>query len=303
MKELLLIDANALTHRAFPALPPLTTAEGAPGNALYGVSSILLKVWKENPPEYAAACFDRPEDTYRDVEYAEYKGKRPPTADDLVPQLIAARDLFPHFGIRTFEMAGYEADDLIGTLACAFAEEKEVQVVILTGDRDTLQLVRGEKVVVKMPLKGVSDTITYDEAAVKEKYALLPKQLIDYKALVGDASDNIKGVPGIGPKTATTLLQKYATLEAALASEDSDAEKLRANRAAAEQAKRLVTLQCEAPVGVADIGELEVRNDPTALEEYFLTLGFPSLAKRISEEKKPGKTTKKAPHPSQGSIF
>src|SRR5262245_47910193 len=120
MRTLLLIDANSMVHRAYHALPPMSAPEGAPTNALYGLSSILLKLWREERPDYAAACFDRPEPTFRDIEFKEYKAQRPATADDLLPQIIAARDLFPKFGVPTFELAGYEADDLIGTLATRF---------------------------------------------------------------------------------------------------------------------------------------------------------------------------------------
>jgi DNA polymerase-1 len=309
MKTLLLIDANSMVHRAYHALPPMTNAKGEPTNALYGLSSLFLKLWREEKPEYAAALFDRPEPTYRDVEYAEYKAQRPATADDLLPQIIAARDLFPKFGIAVFEKAGYEADDLIGTLACRFAEEPDVRVVILTGDRDTLQLVRGDKVVVRTPLKGITETLTYTEEVVKEKYGLEPHQLIDYKALVGDASDNIKGVNGIGPKSAVEILTKYHTLEEALKhTHEKPAIKLAGQEAVALQTKRLVTLQCEAPIE-ASLEDLFVRSDDEVLREYFDEYGFSSLVKRllgISEgkaPKKPKPEKKEKPPERQGSIF
>lgn len=304
MKTLLLIDANSLIHRAFHALPPLTTAEGEPGNALYGVSSILLKLWREERPEYAAACFDRPEATFRKEQVESYKAQRPETPDDLLPQIIAARDLFPQFGIRTFEAAGFEADDLIGTLACAFADAPDLRVEILTGDRDTLQLVRGDKVVVRVPQKGISETFTYDEAAIKEKYGLAPAQLIDYKALVGDPSDNIKGVTGIGPKTAQALLQKFGTLDGALARAGDDplAGRLRGHEEVAKKAQWLVTIKCDIPVGVKGIEDLKVDTNEELLGEFFVGLGFPSLAKRLR-----GNGTKevkeKKPATRQGSIF
>src|ERR1700722_7855906 len=213
MKRLLLIDANSIIHRAFHALPPFTGPDGRPTGALYGISAMMLNLWRDSRPDYVAALFDRPEPTFRDKKYAEYKGQRPPTADELVAQIIEARKLFEAFGIKFFEKPGFEADDLIATLAEKFRYEKDVQVVILTGDRDTLQLVEDDKVVVKIFNKGVSDTTIYDEKAVIEKYGLKPNQLIDYKALVGDASDNIKGVPGVGPKTAQELIKKFGTIE------------------------------------------------------------------------------------------
>src|ERR1700690_3183423 len=132
MKTLLLIDANSIIHRSFHAIPPFTAPDGRPTGALYGISSILLKLWREGKPDYAAALFDRPEPTFRDKMYAEYKGQRPPTADELVAQIIEARKLFEAFGIKVFEKPGFEADDLIATLAEKFRYEKDVQVVILT---------------------------------------------------------------------------------------------------------------------------------------------------------------------------
>src|ERR1700722_6968796 len=153
MKRLLLIDANSIIHRAFHALPPFTGPDGRPTGALYGISAMMLNLWRDSRPDYVAALFDRPEPTFRDLKYKEYKAQRPPTADELVSQIIEARKLFEAFGVTVFEKAGYEADDLIATLAEKFRGTKvsgeDLQVVILTGDRDTLQLVAGDKVVVK----------------------------------------------------------------------------------------------------------------------------------------------------------
>lgn len=306
MKTLLLIDANSMVHRAYHALPPMTAAGGEPANALYGLSAILLSLWRDERPDYAAAAFDRPEPTFRDKEFAEYKGKRPPTADDLIPQIISSRDLFPKFGIKTFEEPGFEADDIIGTLACKFADEKDLRVVILTGDRDTLQLVRGDKVVVRTPSKGVSETFTYDAAAIREKYGLGPEQMIDYKALVGDVSDNIKGVPGIGPKTAVEILQKYGGIEKALeATDDKLTAKLRAGQKEAEKSKWLVTLKCDIPVPIEGLEDLAIHADDEILLDYFRGLGFGSLEKRLLSNGEPEKKPKKKalPPSKQGSIF
>src|SRR3989344_2748923 len=137
MRTLLLIDANSLIHRSFHALPPLTNRRGEPVQALYGISSILLRLWREARPDYAAALFDRPEPTFRKKEYAEYKAQRPAAPDELISQIIEAHNLFPAFGIKTFEKAGFEADDLIATLAEKFRYDPDARVVILTGDRDT----------------------------------------------------------------------------------------------------------------------------------------------------------------------
>jgi len=284
MKKLLLIDSHAIIHRAFHALPPLTANDGRPTNALYGVSSLTLKVLRELKPDYVVALFDRPEPTFRKLKYDDYKAQRPETADDLVAQLIEARELFKKFGITVLEAPGFEADDLIATLAKRYAKEKDLQIIILTGDLDTLQLVDGKKTVVMVLKKGVSETITYDKKAVEERYGLSPEQMVDYKALVGDPSDNIKGVPGIGPKTATTLLQKYKSLDGMYKKLDKKEKKyelLKSSEEVAREAKDLVQLRFDAPAEVESLESLVRDDDEERLKDYFGELGFQSLVKRM----------------------
>jgi DNA polymerase I len=299
MKTLLLIDANSIIHRSFHALPPFTGPDGRPTGALYGISAMMLTLLRTAKPDYAAAAFDRPEPTFRDAKYKEYKAQRPVTADELVAQIIEARKLFEAFGVTVFEKAGYEADDIIATLAEKFRGTKvdgegngePLQVIILTGDRDTLQLVEDDKVVVKMFIKGVSDTMIYDEAAVEAKYSLKPNQMIDYKALVGDASDNIKGVPGIGPKTATEMLQKYGTLEKvfeALPGDEKLEKRLGPFKKEAELSKELVILERHVPIEIAEGAEglaaLALRDNKDAIAAYFTTLGSQTLLKRLNSQ-------------------
>jgi len=284
VKTLLLIDANSIIHRSFHALPTLTTPDGKPIQAVYGLSSILLKLWREGKPDYAAALFDRPEPTYREKEFAEYKAQRPAAPSELISQIIEAHNLFPKFGVRTFEVPGYEADDLIATLAEKFRREPGLKVVILTGDLDTLQLVEGEKVIVQTFKKGVSDTAVYNEKAVFDRYGLKPGQLIDYKALVGDPSDNIKGVPGVGPKIASELLKKFGTLDEIYSNVPKDPKlekKLALFRGDAELAKKLVTLERRAPVELNKIEELKVSESGDEIKSYFMDLGFKALLKRM----------------------
>jgi DNA polymerase-1 len=260
MKKLLLIDANSLIHRSFHALPPFTTPQGKPSGAIYGIASILLKLWRDDRPDYVAALFDRPEPTFRDKIYAEYKAQRPPAPDELIQQIIEAHHLFASFGITTFEKPGYEADDLIATLAVHFKEAPDLRVVILTGDRDTLQLVEGNKLVVQVFNTGISDTTIYNETAVIAKYnGLTPAQLIEYKALVGDSSDNIKGVPGIGPKTGTELIKRFGTVENMFEHLAEDAklqQRFGAYKKDAELSRELVILEKHAPI---DMPEIEAR--------------------------------------------
>jgi DNA polymerase-1 len=283
---LFLIDANSLIHRAFHALPPLTSPQGEPVQALYGVASILLKLWREEHPRYAAACFDRPEPTFREKRYAAYKAQRPAAPAELVAQIIEARRLFEAFHIPTFEVAGWEADDLIATLARRLRGTSGGHVVILTGDLDALQLVEDRRIVVRALKTGLSDTVLYDEAAVIARYGLTPRELPDYKALVGDVSDNVKGVPGIGPKTAVALIARFGTLEALLAAAPQDerlAKKLLPHRAAAVLAKELVTLRDDAPVVVKALEELAASLEMNAARAYFEKLGFRALLKRLDE--------------------
>ena len=316
MKKLLLIDANSIIHRSFHALPPFTTPEGKPSGAIYGLASILLKLWREERPDYAAALFDRPEPTFRDEKYAEYKAQRPPTADELISQLIEAHKLFNAFGIMTFEKPGYEADDLIATLAEKFKTLPDVRVVILTGDRDTLQMVEGDKLVVQTFNKGVSDTTIYDEAAVTEKYGLAPNQLVEYKALVGDSSDNIKGVPGVGPKTALELIKRFGTVKEMykqlddVAADGDGLAKLREKfgpfRKEAELSEMLVTLERHAPIGMPLIEDLVPAEGTGTAAAYFEKMGFSTLLKRLlfpTTEEKPSAKSKKDPHNTQTPLF
>jgi DNA polymerase-1 len=309
MKKLLLIDANSIIHRSFHAIPPFTTPSGKPSGAIYGIASILLKLWREDRPDYAAALFDRPEPTFREEKYAAYKAQRPPAADELIQQIVEAHKLFEAFGIKTFEKPTFEADDLIATLAEKFKRkegdggiardggENDLQVVILTGDRDTLQLVEDDHVVVQTFNKGVSDTTIYNEATVREKYGLAPTQMVDWKALVGDPSDNIKGVPGVGPKTALELLQKFGSVEELFAHVGDDekiAKRLGPYRAEAELSRELVILERNVPIDIPPLEGLKPHSDTKCVEEYFIDMGFATLLKRMYEGDKIPKTKTKS---------
>ena len=314
MKTLLLIDANSIIHRSFHALPPFTGPEGQPTGALYGIASILLKLWKEEKPDYIAALFDRPEPTFRDKIYAEYKAQRPPAAGELIAQIIEAHNLFKAFGVKTFEKPGYEADDLIATFAEKFKTEPDLRVVILTGDRDTFQLVEGDKLVVRTFNKGVSDTTTNTEEVLMQKFGLKPSQLVDYKALVGDSSDNIKGVPGVGPKTAVEIIKKFGTIENLYANLVGD-KKLEARfgpfKKEAELSKELVLLERNVPMEMPQLEELAPGEEQDSVIAYFMKTGFTTLLKRLmGVEPEPAKKKKLEippedgkPKSVQGSMF
>jgi len=272
MKNLILIDSHALIHRCYHALPNLTTPKNEPIGAVYGTIRVLFKIIKELKPDYLAACFDLAEPTFRHKEYKEYKATRPKTDESLISQFDKVKLFFDAAKIKRFELKGYEADDLIGTLVKKFAAEKDLKIIILTGDLDTLQLVQDDKVVVYTMKKGIQDTIIYNEAMVKERFdGLLPSQLVDFKALKGDPSDNILGVQGIGEKTAIELIKNFGSLENLYQTietpgfEKSEKAKLikpkvlnllKDQKESAFFSKYLATLNCDVPIETS-LKELE----------------------------------------------
>lgn len=206
--HVVLLDAHAIIHRAYHALPDFSSSKGEPTGALYGLSSMLIKIIQDLKPDYIAACVDLPEPTLRHQVYEAYKGTRHKTDDALVAQLKRAPEVFKAFGIPVFAAAGFEADDCLGTIVRQL-KKKPLRITIASGDMDTLQLVAGNTVTVFTLRKGLNDTILYTEDAVKERFGFGPEYIPDYKALRGDPSDNIKGVRGIGEKAATELIQKF----------------------------------------------------------------------------------------------
>ncbi|MDP2655214.1 MAG: DNA polymerase [bacterium] len=212
-KRIVLLDTHAIIHRAYHALPEFTGPTGAPTGALYGLVSMLLKIITDLKPDYIAACYDLPKPTIRHEAYADYKGTRVKTDDALVSQIKESRKVFEAFSIPMYEREGFEADDLLGTIAHELKAEKNVDVIIASGDMDTLQLVDDERVRVYTLKKGINDTILYDEKAVIARFGFGPELIPDWKGLRGDPSDNIKGVPGIGEKTATELITGFGSIE------------------------------------------------------------------------------------------
>ena len=294
MKKLVLIDGNAILHRAFHALPPLNNKDGIPTNAVYGFFSMLFKIIVDIRPEYLIVCFDKKAPTFRKQMYVGYQAKRPTMSDDLVPQIELVHKALDCAQVQHFEIDGYEADDLIGTIAKQAVKE-DTQVIILSGDRDLLQLVNSH-VLMLAPVTGITKMTLFDETKVKEKYGLNPSQIVDYKALVGDASDNYPGVLGIGPKTASGLLQKYETFENLYAHLSELPEKIALKLANdAEQAalaKKLATILQDAPLKLELKKSTLSKIDEEALKKYLESLGFSGLLKRmpnISEQKQEDK--------------
>lgn len=282
-KILVLLDGNALIHRAYHALPPLTNKAGQTVGAVYGVAMTLLSVLEKFHPEYIAASFDLAAPTFRHEKFAEYKATRVKAPDDLYAQIPIVKDLMRAFNIPIYEQEGFEADDCVGTLARQ-ASGQGIPTVIVTGDNDALQLVN-PLVKVFALRKGVKDIVLYDETAVQEKYGFPPSAIPDYKGLAGDSSDNIPGVSGIGVKTATDLLVEFGSLEKVYESLDAVKESVRkklvADREMAFFSKELGTIDTDAPVAFDSVACVARDLDAKVVADFFKGMGFYSLLKRI----------------------
>ena len=213
-KRLILLDAHAILHRAYHALPDFVSAKGEPTGGLYGVTTMLMKIVDELKPDYIVACYDLPGPTFRNEVYKNYKAGRKKADGDLVAQMKRSRDIFHAFDIPIYDKPGFEADDMLGTIVEKLKDDRETEIVIASGDMDTLQLVDNKKVQVYTLKKGIRDTILYDENGVRDRFGFGPELLPDYKGLRGDPSDNIIGIAGIGEKTATTLITTFGSIEA-----------------------------------------------------------------------------------------
>jgi len=288
-KRFLLIDSNALVHRAFHALPPLRTKEGLNVGAVYGFTSTLLKAIEDVKPDYVAAAFDLAAPTFRHKEYSEYKATRVKAPDELYEQIPYAKEVLASLNIPVYALEGYEADDLIGTLCKKIDDHGlNIDTYIVTGDMDTLQLVDDNTRVYTLK-KGIKDTIIYDTALVEQKYGFGPNQVIDFKALRGDPSDNIPGVKGIGEKTATDLIKKYGSLdgvykainENAFSFSSSVKDKLIADKENAYLSKNLATIDLKAPINI-DIDKCCTYDfDKTKATTIFQKFEFRSLMGRL----------------------
>jgi DNA polymerase I len=212
-KTLVLLDSHAIIHRAYHALPEFLSSSGEPTGALYGLASMLMKIITDLKPDYIVACYDLPQKTFRHEAYNAYKAGRAKADEALIAQLKKSREIFEAFNIPIYDAPGFEADDCLGTIVEKMKVKKDLNIIIASGDMDTMQLINGKKVQVYTLKKGINDTILYDEDAVIERFGFKPELLPDYKGLRGDPSDNIIGIKGIGEKTATTLISKFGSIE------------------------------------------------------------------------------------------
>jgi DNA polymerase-1 len=283
-EKVVLVDGNSLLYRTYFALPSLTTSDGVPTGGVYGFTNILLKLLDEIKPDYVAFAFDLRGPTFRHLEYKEYKAQRPKAPSDLIAQIALAKELAEAFGIPVFEKEGFEADDCIATLTRQ-ALEKGKQVIILSGDLDSLQLV-SQDVVLMTPLKGISQITVYDPEAVKKRFGLSPGQILDYKALIGDPSDNIPRIPGIGERTAQALLSRYGSLSEVYRHIEELDPKIREVlikfKPQLEQNLRLSALRDDLDLAV-EWDKLRVKEpDQEKLLQLFSRLEFKTLIKKFA---------------------
>lgn len=287
-KRLVLLDVHAIIHRAYHALPDFVSGKGEPTGALYGLSTMLIKIIEDLKPDYIVACYDLPQPTHRHEVYKEYKAGRKKTDDALVSQLKRSRDIFEAWSIPMYDKPGFEADDMLGTIVTL---EKSVDIIIASGDMDTLQLVEDKRVQVYTLKKGINDTILYDEKAVIDRFGFEPKYLPDYKGLRGDPSDNIIGIKGIGEKTAGLLINKFHTLENMYKVLKKTPEKLELTerllgliKDGEEEAlfsKTLATIRRDAPIDFVLPPEWKECIDIDKLEKLFADLDFRTMGVRL----------------------
>ena len=290
MERLLILDSNSLLNRAFYAIPELTTTDGIHTNAVYGFANMLFKMREELKPDYVVAAFDRKGPTFRHKEYKDYKAGRKKMPEELAEQFPLTKDLLNLLSITIYEMDGYEADDIIGSLA-KHAEKNGIEVYIVTGDRDALQLA-SDNINVVITKKGVTETAVYNYKTFMEEFGVTPTQFIDVKGLMGDKSDNIPGVPGVGEKTAYKLIQTYGSIEEVLNNIDNISgkklkENLENNRELAIFSKKLATIITEAPMEF-DLDEIKSQDNYNydELKKFFFKLQMKSMIDKLpnSEE-------------------
>ncbi len=296
-KTLVLLDVHAIIHRAYHALPEFQSSQGEPTGALYGLCTMLIKLVKDLKPDYLIACYDLPGETVRHKVYKEYKGTRKEIDDALITQLEKSKDVFKALNIPMYSHPGFEADDMLGTITQAVSKDKNIDVVIASGDMDTMQLISGEKVRVYTLRKGIKDTVIYDEKGIIERFKFPPKYFPDYKGLRGDPSDNIIGIAGIGEKTAEELIVKFGSIEdiyKRLRKGEKDfikagikpriIELLKQGEEEALFSKMLATIRRDAPIKFKlPEKPWEEDVDIQKVEKLFVELEFRTLATKVAE--------------------
>lgn len=301
-KKFIILDGNALLHRAWHAIPPLTTKDGRVVNAAYGFTNVVEKMLNAYKPDYMAVAWDLPGGTFRNEAYEPYKATREKKADELYAQIPMIQGILAAYGIPSLSAEGFEADDILGTVAKMCEDTQGIETLIVTGDLDSLQLVSSKTKVIFF-IKGLSEVKIYDEAAIKERYDLMPAQLIDLKTLLGDASDNLPGVAGIGAKSAAELLKAYGTVNGLLEAmkdgtlPDKYVKKLQNQEKTIELMRRMVTIVRDVPLDGFDLDQAQTSTpDASKLLDLFKDFEFKNLIKKYE-----GQGGEVVPGPKQGS--
>ena len=284
----LLVDGSAIVHRAYHALPHFTSATGEGTGAVHGFFSMIFKVMQELTPTRVAIAFDRPKPTFRQQMYVGYQAQRPKMESELSDQFKMILEILKKAHIATYAVDGFEADDIIGTLS-EEANKKGIFTYIVTGDRDILQLVDKDTRVL-MPVKGISEVSVFNAEKVREKYGINPPQIVELKALMGDASDNYPGVPGVGPKTASTLINDYETIDNIYKNIDKIAsknpklaQKLIDGHDSCRISHQLAKIVCDVPFAF-DFSDCETKNIQFHdLKDTLMVRGFKSLPQRVDD--------------------
>ena len=305
MNTLLLIDGNAIMHRAYHALPPFKSEDGTPTNIVYGFLSMLYKVVNDFKPEYLAACFDTPEPTFRNKLYKEYQIQRPKIEDDFIVQIPLVKQALDQAEIYRLEKTGFEADDLIGTISRVFDSNK-FRVIILTGDKDIFQLVN-DNIYVASPQLGLANIKIFDKAEVDRKLDIPPKSIVDYKALSGDPSDNYPGARGIGPKTAVKLIRQLETIENIYDNLGKIQSRKIKDILIKEKenvfiSKKLATIKTDMQINL-DIEKLKFTGFNKKLRSFLESYQMDSLIRRIFSEKIPEKKVENKKESDQIGLF
>lgn len=305
MQTLLIIDGNAIMHRAYHALPPFKSADGTPTNVVYGYLSMLNKVIVDFKPDYLISCFDTPEKTFRNELFKEYQSQRPKIDDDFITQIPLVKQAVDAAGVVRMEKPGYEADDLIGTITRIF-ETNKFRVVILTGDKDIFQLIT-DNVFVAAPQLGLANIKIFDKSEVEKKLDIAPNQIIEYKALVGDPSDNYPGASGIGPKTACKLIHQFGTVENIYKNIDKvESEKvkkiLKKERESVLLSEKLATIMTDVEIDL-DIEKLKFKGFNKKLIDFLTQYQMNMLTKRIFSIKEVEKKEEIKKKPDQIGLF
>ncbi len=305
MQTLLVIDGNAIMHRAYHAIPHLSSSDGTPTNIVYGYLSMLHKVIGDFQPDYLVSCFDTPKPTFRNHLFKEYQIQRPKIENDFIVQIPLVKEALDKAAIFRIEKDGYEADDIIGTITKIFDNEK-FRVVIVTGDKDIFQLIN-DNVFVASPQLGLANIKVFDKVEVERKLDIPPSRIVDYKALVGDPSDNYPGAKGIGPKTASRLIHQFGSVDDIYKNIDQiDSIKIREvlekEKATVEISKKLATILTDVDIGI-DIEKLKFNGFNHALGPFLEKYQITSLEKRIFGEKRSEQNKDKKKGSDQMGLF